>query len=162
MHKRIAMAAIEPLLLETLAAGGEVTLTVTGVSMRPMLRHGEDRIVLKSHDGRALKKYELPLYCRADGRYVLHRIVGVKRTADGVRYTALGDNQTAKEHGITPDRIVGIAVAWQRGTQYYPCSGIRYGLYCRLWYHTLILRRIYRGGKRILRIVLKKNGDHKA
>ena len=45
-----------------------------GDSMEPMLRNRKDTIIIEPVHGR-LKRYDLPLYRRPDGKYVLHRIL---------------------------------------------------------------------------------------
>ena len=52
--------------------------TIVGDSMMPLLRNRRDTVKIIPVSGR-LKKYDLPLYKRPDGKYVLHRIVKVKK-----------------------------------------------------------------------------------
>ena len=73
---------------EQLKNGGTYVSTTSGSSMRPMLRDRRDRVIVTAIGDRELKKYELPLYRRADGKYVLHRIIGVKEDC----YVIRGDN----------------------------------------------------------------------
>ena len=76
-----------------LAENGFYVSTTVGVSMRPMLRNRRDRIILRPVGEERLCKWDLPLYRRPDGKYVLHRIIGVE---DGY-YIIRGDNTYAKE-----------------------------------------------------------------
>ena len=59
---------------EKLETGGLVTFNPKGTSMLPMLRDGDDTVVLSKPKGR-LHLFDLPLYRRKDGSYVLHRVV---------------------------------------------------------------------------------------
>ena len=77
-----------PLLEEKLSEGGSVELPITGTSMLPLLVQGRDRVIISKAD-KQLKKYDLPLYKRDDGAFVLHRVVA----ACGGTYTMCGDNQ---------------------------------------------------------------------
>ena len=86
---------------ETLAREGVYASPTRGVSMRPMLRQGKDRIILVPAQGR-LGKYDVPLYRRGKD-YVLHRIVKV-RPED---YVVLGDNCVALEY-VKDEQIVFI------------------------------------------------------
>ena len=61
------------------AAGQSVRFSPRGVSMLPMLRQGRDSVVL-SPAPKQLRKYDLPLYRRDDGSYVLHRVVKAGQT----------------------------------------------------------------------------------
>ena len=63
-----------PIIRESLEGGRTVSFSPRGVSMLPMLRQERDTIELSPIVGR-LKKYDLPLYQRESGQYVLHRIV---------------------------------------------------------------------------------------
>ena len=72
----VSLEQVLPLIQECLAAGQDVSFTPRGISMQPMLRNGQDSVVL-SPVNKPLKKYDLPLYRRPDGQFVLHRIVAV-------------------------------------------------------------------------------------
>lgn len=59
-----------------------------GVSMLPMLKQGRDLFILKKKTDQRCKKYDVVLYYRKPGQYVLHRIVEVHEK----EYVVLGDN----------------------------------------------------------------------
>lgn len=126
--------AMMPLILERLAEGGTVRFTPHGSSMRPMLVGGRDQVVLAPVPPR-LRKYDLPLYRRADGRYVLHRVVHV-----GEDYTCIGDNQYTLEPHLTHDQMLAVVVAFVRNGRTHSVTSLGYRLYCRLWHHTRPLR----------------------
>ena len=67
-----------------------------GVSMLPMLKQGRDLFILKKKTDQRCKKYDVVLYYRKPGQYVLHRIVEVHEK----EYVILGDNCEYKEYGI--------------------------------------------------------------
>lgn len=68
------MAELFPLMAEILDNAGEVTFQVTGNSMLPLLQHRRDKVCLvKLQDG-SLRKYDIPLFVRQDGKYILHRL----------------------------------------------------------------------------------------
>ena len=77
--------------------------TPIGTSMMPMIRQRLDTVKLIKPKGR-LKKYDVILYQRKDGTYVLHRIIGVKKNS----YVLCGDNQFTKEHDVTDDMIIAL------------------------------------------------------
>ena len=81
------MEDIMPLIREGLDAGRSVKIAPRGVSMLPMIRQGKDEVILSPPPPR-LKKYDIPLYRRENGKYILHRVVKV-----GESYTCIGDNQ---------------------------------------------------------------------
>ncbi|MBR2047524.1 MAG: S24/S26 family peptidase [Oscillospiraceae bacterium] len=129
-----------PLIREQLAAGRQVRFKPRGTSMLPMLRQGIDSVVL-SPLPEQLKKYDLPLYQRSSGQFVLHRIVEV-----GDSYTCLGDNQFEKEPGIRHDQMIAVVTAFTRGDKRHSVNEPGYWLYCRVWYHSRHIRHFWRRG----------------
>ena len=132
-----SMEAMVPLMAETLAQGHSVRFSPKGVSMLPMLRQGLDSVVLSPAPG-ILRKYDIPLYRRDNGQYVLHRIIAV-----GDTYTCMGDNQFRPEPGVRDDQIIGMVTAFYRGDRRIPVTSPGYRIYCRLWHHTRPLRRFF-------------------
>ena len=148
-EKQLPLEALMPLMEEALAAGGSVRFSPKGTSMLPFLRQGIDQVVL-SPLPEQLRKYDLPLYRRDNGQYVLHRIVGV-----GDTYTCVGDNQFELEHGVRGDQMIALvtSVIRPRGTT--KMTGFAQKLYIRLWHYSRPLRRVVRGGKSALRRLIK-------
>lgn len=152
MKKTEALAPMEelvPLIQESLSAGQTVQISPRGVSMLPMLRQGIDSVVLSpiSDD---LKKYDLPLYRRENGKYVLHRIVDA-----GCTYTCMGDNQFTPEPGLCRDQMIAVVTAFYRGEKKHSVSEPGYWLYCRIWHYSRPLRRFWRRGMGWIRRHLK-------
>ncbi|MBO5911955.1 MAG: S24/S26 family peptidase, partial [Clostridia bacterium] len=77
--KCVPMEELSPLIVGLIEEGVDVTITVTGNSMRPMLTHRKDTVVLTKCDPLALKRGDLPLYKRDNGQYILHRIIRVHK-----------------------------------------------------------------------------------
>ena len=117
--------------------------------MLPMLRQGIDSVVFSPLPEK-LKKYDLPLYQRQNGQYVLHRIVKV-----GDTYTCIGDNQLAYEPELRHDQMIALVTEFYRGEKRHTVTELPYRLYCRLWHHSRWLRRIWRAGVRRLRKLIK-------
>ena len=133
-----------PLIRERLAQGQSVSFSPRGTSMLPMLRQGVDSVMLSPVTGR-LKKYDLPLYRRDDGQYILHRIVKVGRT-----YTCIGDNQFELEPGVRKDQLIAVVTAFTRGKKLHSVKEPGYRLYCRVWHYSRGIRRLLRWSKRQL------------
>ena len=110
LNKEVGLDDVMQIIAEKLEAGGSVTFNPKGTSMLPMLRDGDDTVVLSKPKGR-LHLFDLPLYRRKDGSYVLHRVVNFG--SDG-SYTMCGDNQFAVEKGITDDDVIGVVTAFYR------------------------------------------------
>ena len=145
----VTMEELIPLIQESLSVGQSVRLSPRGVSMLPMLRQGIDSVVLSPISGR-LKKYDLPLYRRDDGKYVLHRIIAV-----GDTYTCIGDNQFMEEKGIRQDQIIAVVTAFYRGEKFWDTKDSAYQLYCRGWHYSRSFRRVCKRGTNWLRRHLK-------
>ena len=132
------MEDIMPLIREALSAGQSVRIYPMGTSMLPMLRQKVDSVLLSPITGK-LQKYDIPLYQRDNGKYVLHRIVG-----EGETYTCIGDNQFQLEPGIRPDQLIAVVTAFYRGERKYTVTALGYRLYCRAWHHSRRLRKFWR------------------
>lgn len=140
-----------PLITDCLSRGQSVSFSPRGISMLPMLRQGLDSVTLSPVSGR-LKKYDIPLYRRADGHYVLHRIVACKDV-----YTCIGDNQYQYEYGIAHAQVIGVVSAFCRGGKQYSVNHAGYQLYCRIWHYSRFARRVLRAVKRrIIKLFIKK------
>lgn len=131
------MEELMPLITEVLENGGSVRFHPRGTSMLPMLRQDIDSVVLSPIRG-DLRKYDLPLYQRDNGKYVLHRIVGAGNT-----YTCAGDNQFVFESGIRRDQMIAVVTAFFRGNREITVSAVPYQLYCRVWHYSRPLRRFW-------------------
>ena len=128
------MDALIPLFRERLEAGQQVRFSPMGTSMLPMLRQGRDSVVLSPAPER-LSRYDLPLYRRDSGTYVLHRIVEAGET-----YTCIGDHQFVYEPGIRRDQIIAVVTGFCRKGRDHTVTEPGYRLYCRIWHHSRPLR----------------------
>ncbi len=95
-----------------------------GPSMQPLLRMHRDSAVLVQ-PAFPLKKYDVILYRRANGQYVLHRIIACKK--DG--YVLCGDAQWRKEYPVTDEMVVGMMEGFFRDETYHSCHSFGYRLY---------------------------------
>lgn len=136
------MADLYAVMAEKLEAGGRVNFNPKGTSMLPMLSNDGDRVEIKKATEH-LKKYDLPLYRRVDGQFVLHRVV--KKPENGV-YTMCGDNQWQLERGINHSQIVGVVTAFERKGKKYTVDSVGYKVYCRVWVAIMPLRHLFFGG----------------
>ncbi len=130
------MQELVSLMEEPLQNGAEVVLTVRGNSMWPLLHNAKDKIFLKRLD--FYKTYDIILYKRNNGSYVLHRIVGKK---NGLFYLA-GDGEFQKEYPVYPEQILAKAVGGQRNGKPFSCANFTYKVYSVLWVFLLPVRPI--------------------
>lgn len=113
---------------EELRTRGSIVFTNVGDSMMPLLRQRRDLMHIKAVDG-PLKKYDVPLYRRDNGQYVLHRILKVRKQD----YLICGDNRWTVEKGITDRHIIGILTGITRDGKYISVNDFKYKLYVHLW-----------------------------
>ena len=137
MSYKVDVQDILPLIREKLEQGGEVSLSVTGDSMFHLLRDGRDRVTIAPLT-RPLRVNDVPLYQRAGGGLVLHRVMRVER--DG-RFACCGDHQWWLEQGLRPEQVLGIAVAFRRKGRTIRAGDLRYRLVSGLWRRLRCLRR---------------------
>lgn len=115
--------------LETELRKGNICVqTTVGDSMFPMLRDRRDSVIIEPVKG-ALKRYDLPLYRRPNGQYVLHRILKVK--PDG--YVISGDNRYVKEYPVPQDWVLGVVTGFYRNDRLISADNWKYRLYVHLW-----------------------------
>lgn len=120
---------------EELEKNGILIYTNRGDSMMPLLRENRDLIHIRKTNGRC-KKYDVPLYKRDSGQYVLHRILKV-RDRD---YVICGDNRWQREYGITDRHILGVLEGITRDGVYIPVTDKRYRFYVHVWCDFFYLR----------------------
>ena len=114
----------------------KVPVTVTGSSMTPFLHHG-DTVYLNPVQ-QPPKKGDIVLYSRPSGKYILHRVVEVRR--DG-SYIMLGDCQTEREWIESADSIHGLVVcALHKGQMLTPESP-RWRFFYTVWLHVVPARQ---------------------
>lgn len=137
-EKELRLEQLMPLMRESLAAGNSVRFAPRGTSMLPMLRQGIDSVELSPINGQ-LKKYDLPLYQRESGQYVLHRIVDAGET-----YTCVGDNQFELERGLRHEQMIGVVTVFYRGERAHNVNSFSHRIYCRLWHYSRGVRKYWR------------------
>ena len=146
----LSFAEMLPYIREQIEAGGSVELPVRGRSMRPMLREGKDTVILTKISA-PLKLYDIPLYQREDGSFVLHRILSMGEAG----YTCIGDNQFAPETGIKEEQMLAVLTAFRRGKKLVKVTSPLYRLYRWIWCLSRPLRFFLFRVKRKLRRICK-------
>ena len=124
----ISMEELAPLIRLQLQKGGHASLTVTGNSMYPMLRHRRDMVYLQPADP-VQKKGDLILYQREEGSYILHRIVRCKAPGE---YICSGDNQWEPE-AVSQGQVIAKVYAFRRKGKEYQHKSRSYRLYVWIW-----------------------------
>ncbi len=119
---------------------GSVLEVPVGFSMWPMLKNRRDQIVIEKNSGK-LKKYDVVLYKRDNGKYVLHRILKIEK--DG--YVIRGDNSYKREFDIKDGHIIGRLKGFYKGNRYIDCDeSFGYKVYVIVWRFIYPLRFLIR------------------
>ena len=135
--KRTDNDILFPVIEETIKSGTDVKLKVSGTSMYPLVGSRRDSVLLTKV--KSLKVGDVPLFKRADGKFVLHRIVKIKDGAYGMR----GDFEQKIEHPIYPEQIVAVAKGFYRNERYISCESFGYKMYKFFWMHTVKVRPLF-------------------
>lgn len=122
---------------DILKRDGVLVYKTRGTSMLPMLKQNRDLVTIRPVSGR-LKKYDVPLYRRKTGGYLLHRIIAV--TDKG--YIIRGDNTYTKETDVTDADIVGVLTSFKRKGKDYSVDNRGYRAYVVVWNALYPLRKL--------------------
>lgn len=93
--------------------------------MMPMLDESRDVVKIVPLSA-TVKKYDLPLYRRPSGQYVLHRIVAVRKTY----CVTCGDNRWRGEK-VPYDWLIGMTEGFYKDGKYISCDDADYLAYVR-------------------------------
>lgn len=135
---------------EILEKEGRLIYSNVGDSMLPLIRQGRDLLIIERAKGR-LKKFDVPLYRRDSGQYVLHRVMEVREDD----YVLCGDNRWSKEYGITDRQILGVLTAVVRDGRELSVRDPRYRAYVCLWCGLYPLRAFFLRGIHVLRRMIR-------
>ena len=123
---------------EEIRRSGYLLYRNEGDSMLPLIRQSRDLVLISRKPEGRLKKYDVPLYRRDSGQYVLHRILKVRRDD----YVLCGDNRWQRETGISDRHIIGVLTAVIRDGKRLPVTDRRYRMYVHLWCDLFFLRAL--------------------
>lgn len=122
---------------QVLQQGDKLIYPNVGDSMRPLIRQGRDLMVIQQRPEGRCRRYDAVLYKRPNGKYVLHRILKVRK--DG--YVLCGDNRYTREFGVPDQWIIGVLTAVLRdGKRELKATDWRYRLYVHLWCDFFLIR----------------------
>ncbi len=131
---------------------GMYVATPIGKSMWPMLRNRVDTVKLVKPI--TLKKYDVILYLRKNGQYVLHRIIKVRKND----FILSGDNQWQKEPGITQDMIIGVVDGFYRKEKYIKNNNFLYKMYYHFWTRIKFIKKFIFILKRLIKKIFRPKG----
>ncbi len=134
---------------EILLKEGFVYAPIKGTSMNPMLYENRDRVLIERCVKR-LKNGDVALFERADGSFVLHRVMRVYDT----HYTFCGDNHSVFEYGVKDENVLGVLTGYYKKDKFINLQkSFKYKLYLFFYGKNLFVRRI----RFLLRRIFAKN-----
>lgn len=140
-----------PIMKEVIDSGGEFTFLPHGTSMLPLIRQGEDRVVIAPAEN--IQQGDVVFYQRDNGQFVLHRIVKVKNGG----YVMCGDNQYFYEYGITDKHILAKMKAVIRDGETIDCNSKKYIKYVKKLPFRRFMLKIKSVFRRIKNKIFKKS-----
>lgn len=125
-------------IVQLLQDGKKVELRVTGDSMFPFLQHGRHVVQLMSVVFSQIKCGDIVLIRRNTGKYILHRVVMIKKKS----FYIAGDAEIAAEGPIFPEQLVAILCLVRKGEKTCGPGEIKWQLYHRFYRKRSMLRKI--------------------
>ena len=103
-------------LIRIIKEKGSCSFVPSGNSMWPTLKNRGQSVIIGRKEER-LKPFDVALFTREKGNYVLHRIMKV--VSDG--YVFCGDSQFCCEH-VSEDKVFGVMLGFYRKGKYISCD----------------------------------------
>lgn len=132
-------AVFVPQVRRLIEEGRTVRFRANGWSMRPMIEHARDEVLLVPYGKREPAVYDVVLAETAEGFFVLHRIMRIKNHI----YELQGDGNAKQREHCPRSGIIARAEAFYRKGNTRPIltDGTLWRCYSRIWVALLPLRR---------------------
>ncbi len=128
---------------EVLDKHGKLVYKNVGTSMMPLLRQNRDLMIIEKRPQGRLKKYDAVLYKSNSGKYILHRILKVRKDD----YVICGDHCIYREFGIKDKQIIGVLAGIVRDDRTIQVTNKKYLFYVHLWCDFFYIRVIILASK---------------
>ena len=115
---------------------GVIAFVPGGNSMWPILKNRGQSVIVKVKTER-LKVYDVAFYQRANGSFVLHRVMEL---IDG-GYVMLGDSQFEKEK-VKEEQVFGVMQGFYHGKKYIETTDAKYLKKVAKWHGNIRKRKI--------------------
>lgn len=122
-------------LRELVEEGHEVSVQISGDSMVPFLHGKRDTAFFKAPD-RELKVGDIVFFQRANGQYILHRIVKIENG----NYYIVGDAQSDIEGPISRQQIFALATEVIRNGKTLKPGDFKWTFFEKIWIKVIPLR----------------------
>lgn len=115
---------------------GAIAFVPSGNSMWPILKNKGQSVIVVKKTAR-LDRFDVALYERPNGVYVLHRVM--KPEQDG--YTICGDSQFSTER-VKEEQVFGVMTGFYRGKKFVSCTDEKYKKKVENWYKKAKIRKL--------------------
>lgn len=115
---------------------GAIAFVPRGNSMWPIIKNKSQSVVIGKKEHR-LTKYDVAFYERANGTFVLHRVLEVTDTG----YVCCGDSQFSLEK-VNEEQVFGVMIGFYRGKNYVERSNAKYIKSVERWYKRKTWRKM--------------------
>ena len=140
------MDEIFPIIEEGIKSGGRIRFYPRGKSMLPLIREGIDSVIFE--EIKEVKKYDLILYLREDGTFVLHRVIKISKD----EYTFCADNLLTIEKHIKRQALKAKVTGIYRGETFMSLDSSEYLRYSKRRVAQIYIRKVKNKIKRIIGI----------
>lgn len=123
---------------EQLAIGRQAAFVVTGMSMWPFLCHGRDQVIVNKVDKNTLKKGDIILFRRQDGKYILHRITCI----NGSKIQTTGDGNYYHDDWIEYMNIIAKVEKVIHNNKEINCQQFHWRFLSHLWMFLFPIRKV--------------------
>lgn len=137
---------------QVLQEHGQLVYTNVGDSMWPLLHEGRDLMIIEKKPEGRMKKYDAILYKRPCGKYIMHRILKVRKND----YVLCGDNRWQREFGVQDDWVLGVLTAVVRKGKRISVTSFKYRLYVHIWCDFYWIRAFILRGWGVWRKIVRK------
>ena len=149
--KRVFSASaddIMPVVIEMLSLGKDFVLPVKGGSMLPFLVSDRDKVIIHAPE-KILKKGDVVLYRRGNGKYVLHRIVRIDEHGD---FEIVGDAQLASDYPVKHEQIIAVVKTAVRKGEEIEADSFKWkifaGIFMKKAPKKIYLKSVYKRGRK--------------
>lgn len=118
---------------------GQLVYTNVGTSMMPLLRQRRDLLIIRKKGPERLHWLDCPLYKRDNGKYILHRVLWVRKHD----YIICGDNQWRPETGISDRHVIGVLEAVDRDGKLLEMNSLKMRIYGLLQFVFFPVRALF-------------------
>ncbi len=137
MNKERSFSEFAKIIPELLENNETITISPQGSSMTPTIRQGDTVVLQKPCK---IKKYDIVLFTKKDGKAILHRVV--KKLPFG-EYVMQGDSQSVKELGITDKDIIARVIKIKKGKKTIITSGFWFYISSFILLHLKYIKRMF-------------------